>query len=163
MTTYMLKVEETNQTFPVPEEIGGDDANIRRALASVVPYIDTAILKREEKDGVVTITVEKTHAPKGAGSAGSFFSDATTTTSVVMKRLAESNSADAMNPSIQLFEEIEQGLKLTTLKPHEVLALDKRISVAVIKSDRRHDLLVKIYKGLTEAQACPARHIPVGF
>ena len=29
MTTYMLTVEETSQTFPVPPEIGADDANVR--------------------------------------------------------------------------------------------------------------------------------------
>jgi hypothetical protein len=162
MTTYMLTVEETSQTFPVPAEIGADDANVRRALASVVPYIDTATLKREEKDGVTTITVEKTHAPKGAGSS-LLGTNSAAVTSVVMRRLAESGETGAMNPSIELFEDIEQHLKLTELKPHEVLDLDKQIAVALQQSDQRHDTLVKVYRALTESPVCPARHVPVGF
>jgi hypothetical protein len=165
MTTYMLTVEETSQTFPVPADIGADDAGIRRALASVVPYIDTATLKREEKDGVMTITVEKTHAPKGAGSAGSspLGTDSASVTSVVMRRLAESDEAGAMNPSIELFEQIERRPGMTELKPHEVLDLDKQIAVALQQSDQRHDTLVKVYRALTESPICPARHVPVGF
>jgi len=165
MTTYMLTVEETSQTFPVPADIGADDASVRRALASVVPYIDTATLKREEKDGVITITVEKTHAPKGAGDAGSSLIgiDSASVISVVMRRLAESGEAAAMNPSIELFEQIEQHLRIIELKPHEVLDLDKKIAVAVQQSDQRHEILVKVYRALTESPVCPARHVPIGF
>src|SRR5574342_1152808 len=72
---YMLNVQETGQTFPLPASIATDDNLIKRSLASVIPYIDTAKLERSEpKDGVVTITVTKTHAPKGAGVTGSSFS-----------------------------------------------------------------------------------------
>jgi len=165
MTTYMLTVEETSQTFPVPADIGADDASIRRALASVVPYIDTATLKREEKDGVMTITVEKTHAPKGAGNAGSslFGTDSAAVTSVVMRRLAESDEAGATNPSIELFEQIERHPGMTELKPHEVLDLDKQIALALQQSDQRHEILVKVYRALTDSASCPARSIPEGF
>ena len=70
--TYMLNVQETGQTFPLPASIATDDNLIKRSLASVIPYIDTAKLERSEpKDSVVTITVTKTHAPKGAGASGS--------------------------------------------------------------------------------------------
>ena len=48
MTTYQLHVEETSQSFPIPAEIGLDDDLVRRALAGVVPYIDTAVLQRED-------------------------------------------------------------------------------------------------------------------
>src|SRR5690349_25156223 len=73
--TYMLNVQETGQTFPLPASIATDDNLIKRSLASVIPYIDTAKLERAEpKDGVITITVTKTHAHKGAGSTGSVFS-----------------------------------------------------------------------------------------
>jgi hypothetical protein len=68
-----------------------------------------------------------------------------------------------MNPSIELFEDIEGHLKLTELKPHEVLDLDKQIAVALQQSDQRHDTLVKVYRALTESPICPARHVPVGF
>src|SRR6266545_128712 len=75
VSTYMLHVEETGQNFELPTAIATDDNLIKRSLALVIPYIDTAKLKRSEpKDGVVTIAVEKTHAPKGAGTPGSFFS-----------------------------------------------------------------------------------------
>src|SRR5512143_3581332 len=73
--SYMLNVQETGQTFPLPPSIAADDNLIKRSLATVIPYIDTAKLERSEpKDGTVTITVTKTHAPKGAGNPGSSFS-----------------------------------------------------------------------------------------
>ncbi len=63
--TYMLNVQETGQTFPLPASIATDDNLIKRSLASVIPYIDTAKLERSEpKDGVVTITVTKTPSPR---------------------------------------------------------------------------------------------------
>ena len=67
MTIFNIHVEETDQTFPIPADIGAKDDLIKRALAGVIPYIDTAKLTREEKDGVTTINVIKSHAPKGAG------------------------------------------------------------------------------------------------
>ena len=72
-TTYMLNVQETGQAFPLPASIGASDDLIKRSLASVIPYIDTAKLERAEKDGVTTITVTKSHAPKGAGDPGFCF------------------------------------------------------------------------------------------
>src|SRR5690349_12986952 len=73
--SYMLSVQETGQAFPLPTSIAADDNLTKRSLASVIPYIDTAKLERSEpKDGVITITVTKTHAPKGAGNPGSSFS-----------------------------------------------------------------------------------------
>ena len=58
-TTFMLNVQETGQAFPLPASIGASDDLIKRSLASVIPYIDTAKLERAEKDGVTTITVTK--------------------------------------------------------------------------------------------------------
>lgn len=46
--TYMLNVQETGQTFPLPASIATDDNLIKRSLASVIPYIDTAKLERSE-------------------------------------------------------------------------------------------------------------------
>ena len=94
--TYMLSVQETGQTFPLPTSIATDDNLIKRSLASVIPYIDTAKLERSEpKDGVVTITVTKTHAPKGAGIPGSSFSP------VIASLMA--SEADGTNAVIKTF------------------------------------------------------------
>ena len=35
--TYMLSVQETGQTFPLPASIATDDNLIKRSLASVIP------------------------------------------------------------------------------------------------------------------------------
>ena len=99
--TYMLNVQETGQTFPLPASIATDDNLIKRALASVIPYIETAKLERAEpKDGVVTITVTKTHAPKGAGNPGS------TICPVVASLIASED--DGTNAVIKTFLDVEQ-------------------------------------------------------
>src|SRR5512138_2776602 len=122
--TYMLNVQETGQTFPLPASIATDDNLIKRSLASVIPYIDTARLERSEpKDGVVTITVTKTHAPKGAGNPGSSFSP------VVASLIASED--DGMNAVIKTFLDIEQISKeIASYQPHQILELKKKVEGA---------------------------------
>src|SRR5512142_3261026 len=99
MTTYMLHVEETDQKFPIPTEIGPDDNLIKRALAGVIPYIDSAKLERSEENSVVTIKVTKSHAPKGAGDPGSLFCP-------LIASLVDAKGK-GRNPVIGLFLEVE--------------------------------------------------------
>src|SRR5215216_4846011 len=122
--TYMLNVQETGQTFPLPASIATDDNLIKRSLASVIPYIDTAKLERSEpKHGVVTITVTKTHAPKGAGNPGSSFSP------VIASLLA--SEADGTNAVIKTFLDVEQMSKeIASYQPHQILELKKQIEAA---------------------------------
>src|SRR5215213_6180304 len=122
--TYMLNVQETGQTFPLPASIATDDNLIKRSLASVIPYIDTAKLERSEpKDGVVTIAVTKTHAPKGAGTPGSSFSP-------VLASLIASQG-DGTNAVIKTFLDVEQMSKeVASYQPHQILELKKRIEAA---------------------------------
>src|SRR5215208_4400328 len=133
---YMLNVQETGQTFPLPASIATDDNLIKRSLASVIPYIDTAKLERSEpKDGVVTITVTKTHAPKGAGNPGSSFSP-------VIDSLIASED-DGTNAVIKTFLDVEQMSKeIARYQPHQILELKKRIEAA-FKAGEKQDAAFK--------------------
>ena len=155
--TYMLNVQETGQTFPLPASIATDDNLIKRSLASVIPYIDTAKLERSEpKDGVVTITVTKTHAPKGAGTPGSFFSP-------VIDSLIASKD-DGTNAVIKTFLDVEQMSKqIASYQPHQILALKKEIETAFKAGEKQDNAFKAIVSALIETSPQAARVVPVGF
>jgi hypothetical protein len=67
MTTYTIHLQETGQNIEVPEAIGKDDLQVRRALTGTIPYIETAKLERKKEGDVETITVNKSHGSKGGG------------------------------------------------------------------------------------------------
>jgi hypothetical protein len=155
--TYMLNVQETGQTFPLPASIGASDDLIKRSLASVIPYIDTAKLERSEpKDGVVTITVTKTHAPKGAGKPGSSFSP------VIASLIA--SQQDGTNAVIKTFLDVEQMSKqVASYQPHQILALKKEIEAAFKAGEKQDNAFKAIVSALIETSPQAARVVPVGF
>ena len=155
--TYMLNVQETGQTFPLPASIGANDDLIKRSLASVIPYIDTAKLERSEpKDGVVTITVTKTHAPKGAGNPGSSFSP-------VLTSLITSED-DGMNAVIKTFLDVEQLSKeIAGYGPHQILELKKRIETAFKEGEKQDAAFKAVVNSLIETSPQAAKVVPVGF
>jgi hypothetical protein len=155
--TFMLNVQETGQTFPLPASIATDDTLIKRSLASVIPYIDTAKLERSEpKDGVVTITVTKTHAPKGAGVTGSSFSP-------VLTSLIASE-VDGTNAVIRTFLDVEQLSKeIASYKPYRILALKKQIEAAFKAGEKQDDAFKEVVNSLIETSPQAARVVPVGF
>ena len=154
---YMLNVQETGQTFPLPASIATDDNLIKRSLASVIPYIDTAKLERSEpKDGVVTITVTKTHAPKGAGNPGSSFSP------VVASLIA--SEVDGTNAVIKTFLDVEQMSKeIASYQPHQILELKKRIEAAFKSGEKQESGFKAVVNALIETSPQAARVVPVGF
>ena len=155
MTIFNIHVEETDQTFPIPADIGISDDLIKRALAGVVPYIDTAKLTREEKDGVTTIKVIKSHAPKGAGTPGSSF--------VVITSLAKARR-DGTNPVAALYRQlVKDGVKLETLKPDQHLALSSMIEETIEAGDQVHREIQATIQYLTASLPVEARSIPIGF
>ena len=155
--TYLLNVQETGQTFPLPAGIAADDNLIKRSLASVIPYIDTAKLERTEpKDGVVTITVTKTHAPKGASTPGSFFSP------MVTSLIA--SEADGTNAVIKTFLDVEQMSKeIARYQPHQILQLKKRIELAFKEGEKQEAAFKAVMNSLIETSPQPARAVPLGF
>jgi len=156
MTTYMLHVQETDQKFPIPGEIGADDNSIKRALAGVVPYIDSAKLERSEENNVVTIKVTKSHAPKGAGDPGSLFSH-------LIESLIEAKG-DGRNPVIGLFLEVEKmKRRIHQLEPHEILKLDRKISVTLDAGEDLQKHFRQTLAYLSNSPALPAKVVPVGF
>ena len=156
MTTYMLHVQETDQKFPIPVEIGADDNSIKRALAGVVPYIDSAKLERSEENGVVTIKVTKSHAPKGAGDPGFLFFP-------LIESLIESKD-DGRNPVISLFLEVEKmKRRIHKLEPHEILVLDRKISDTLDAGDVQQHQVRQTLAYLTNSPALPAKVVPIGF
>jgi len=154
MTIFNIHVEETDQTFPVPADIGASDDLIKRALAGVVPYIDTAKLTREEKDGVTTIKVIKSHAPKGAGTPGS---------SLVIKSLAKARR-DGTNPVASLYRQlVNEGVRLETLKPDQHLALSSMIDKTIEAGDQVHREIQATIQYLTASLPVEAKSVPIGF
>ena len=155
--TYMLSVQETGQTFPLPASIATEDNLIKRSLASVIPYIDTAKLERSEpKDGVVTITVTKTHAPKGAGVTGSSFSP------VVASLIA--SETDGTNAVIKTFLDLEQMSKeIASYQPHQILELKKRIEMAFKEGEKQDTAFKAVVNSLIETSPQAAKVVPVGF
>ena len=155
MTIFNIHVEETDQTFPIPADIGASDDLIKRALAGVIPYIDTAKLTREEKNGVTTIKVIKSHAPKGAGTPGSSF--------VVITSLAKARR-DGTNPVAALYRQlVKDGVKLETLKPDQHLALSSMIEETIEAGDQVHREFQATIQYLTASLPVEARSIPIGF
>jgi hypothetical protein len=155
--TYMLNVQETGQAFPLPISIAADDNLIKRSLASVIPYIDTAKLERSEpKDGVVTITVTKTHAPKGAGTPGSIFSP-------VITSLITSQS-DGTNAVIRAFLDVEQiSTEIAAYGPHQILELKKQIETAFKAGEKQETAFKAVMSSLIESSPQTAKVVPQGF
>jgi hypothetical protein len=155
MTIFNIHVEETDQTFPIPADIGVSDDLIKRALAGVVPYIDTAQLTREEKDGVTTIHVIKSHAPKGAGDPGSSF--------LVVQSLAKARG-DGANPVAALYRQLVQdGVRLENLRPDQYLALSAKIDQTLEAGEEVHREVQAVLRYLTASLPVEAKTVPVGF
>ena len=155
MTTFNIHVEETDQTFPIPADIGERDDLIKRALAGVVPYIDTAKLTREEKDGVTTIKVIKSHAPKGAGNPGSLL--------LVIQGLVSARR-DGANPVASLYRQlIGEGIQLDTLKPDQHLALSSMIESAMEAGEEVHREIQGTLRYLNASLPVEAKSVPIGF
>jgi len=156
MTTYMLHVQETDQQFPIPPEIGIDDNLIKRALAGVIPYIDSAKLERSEENNMVTIKVTKSHAPKGAGDPGSLFCP-------LIDGLINAKGK-GRNPVIGLFLEVESiKRQVHTLEPHEILALDRKISNTLSAGEDLQHAFRQTLQYLVNSPALPAKVVPIGF
>lgn len=155
MTIFNIHVEETDQTFPIPADIGVSDDLIKRALAGVVPYIDTAKLTREEKDGVTTIHVIKSHAPKGAGDPGSSF--------LVVQSLAGTRR-DGANPVAALYRQlVQEGVRLEHLRPDQHLALSAKIDQTLEAGEEVHREVQASLRYLTASLPVEAKTVPVGF
>ena len=155
--TYMLNVQETGQTFPLPTSIATEDNLIKRSLASVIPYIDTAKLERSEPNaGVITITVTKTHAPKGAGDTGSSFS-------LVIDSLIASE-ADGTNAVIKTFLDVEQmSSQIARYQPHQILELKKQIEAAFKTGEKQESNFKMVIAALMDSSPQPATVVPMGF
>jgi hypothetical protein len=65
MPTYVAVIEGS-QPIPIPPEIANDDAAVATVLTPYYPEAAEAELSRDEKDGVVTITVTPRGKTKGA-------------------------------------------------------------------------------------------------
>ena len=154
---YMLNVQETGQTFPLPASIATEDNLIKRSLASVIPYIDTAKLERSEPNaGVITITVTKTHAPKGAGDPGSIFSP-------VIDSLIASD-ADGTNAVIKTFLDVEQmSRQIARYQPHQILELKKQIEAAFKAGEKQESNFKTVIAALMDSSPQPATVVPMGF
>lgn len=105
---------------------------------------------------MVTITVTKTHAPKGAGKPGSSLSP------IIASLIA--SEADGTNAVIKTFLDLEQMSKeIASYQPHQILQLKKRIETAFKDGEKQDDAFKAVMNSLIETSPQAARVVPLGF
>lgn len=144
---YTVLVE--GQSIPVPEEIGGSDEAVKRALAPFYPEVANAMITRVEKDGTVTVNVVKRAGSKGSGPEGAAYLVTCT---------------GGKNPAVALFEEI-QALEAdgAVLDPYAMLRMDARIESAISAGKEQADKVDYALKRLRKTAARRSPFVIRGF
>lgn len=149
-------------TIEIEDEIARSDETLKRALAPHYPDLANALITREEKDGLLKVTVSKRAGPKGydheseKGQPG-----------LIVAALEE--APQYLNPALALawqltqldpFGDEENG---TGLSLEERLALQKVISDVTLEGEAEVALIEKTIRLLETAPAIPASQVPKGF
>ncbi len=149
-------------TIEIEDEIARSDDLLKRALSPHYPDLANALISREEKDGVLKVTVSKRAGPKG-----SFQADGKTSTNRVVLALEE--APDYLNPALALAWQLrsrkvsgvstgEDGLTLD-----EQLALQHQIKEAVREGEEQALQVKKALELLKAAPGMPSYRLPEGF
>jgi hypothetical protein len=140
--SYVVKIE--GQEIPVPDEIGGNDEAVKRALTPYYPEVANAMITRVEKDGVTTITVVKRAGTKGADP---------------LEHLLACEGGK--NPAIALCEEIEADDQARD--PLYLVDLDARIEAAIEAGEQQARMVDRALERLKKTSAIPAPDVVMGF
>lgn len=141
---YIISIE--GQTIPVPEEIGKDDAAVKKALAPFYPQVANAMITRTTKDDTITVNVVKKAGTKGGYS--------------VFDALARCPSSQ--NPAIELYRQLS-NLPDDDLDPQKLLELDARIEQAIQEGEAEAEQVSKALERLRKARAVPSSLVVEGF
>jgi hypothetical protein len=152
------------QIIEVPDDIARSDELLKRALAPHYPDLANAKIEREEKDGLLKVTLSKQAGPKGNTGRQK---------NVIVAALDEAPSG--LNPALALAwklapldalpltlgSERNQGVGGISLEDR--LNLQKVIKRAIEKGEAETRRIIKALEILKAAPEVPAFQVPLGF
>jgi hypothetical protein len=184
---YKIKIE--GQEIDMPEEIAGDDASLKSALAPYFPGAANAkFMRSEEKDGVITVTVVKQAGTKGAKAE--FKKPVGTNTTIVIfdeyRRLEDSGRIKAVldqflhnsptdqvlrkmidapacvNPVVELHRSLE-GKTFNQMTVDQLLELDDQIDEIIQSGLKEKSAIDTSLALITKIAPISSKVVPVGF
>jgi hypothetical protein len=160
MATFKVKIE--GQEIPLPEEIGATDEGVKKALAPFYPDVANALITRVEKDGEVTITVVKRAGTKGADDDGADH-DLREGADHDLPLRGLVGCRGGRNPAVALYVELQQRGDDLVGDAEAMLALDKRVEIALKKGTEQAEMVSRALRRLGEARAQAAPGVIKGF
>jgi hypothetical protein len=149
-------------TIEIEDEIARSDDLLKRALSPHYPDLANALISREEKEGILKVTVSRRAGPKGSLQTGKVESP----NPVV---LALEEAPDYLNPALalawQLYFQATSGNNpdVKGLPLEEQLALQAVITEAILKGEVEASEVQKTVDRLRTAPNVPSRRLPEGF
>ena len=145
---YVIAIE--GQQIPIPEEIGKDDAAVKRALAPFFPDAANAMITRTTKGEVTTVNVVKKAGSKGGRSTFGSTLDSL------------DQCIQHQNPAVELYNEL-QLLDKAELTPELMLEYDASLQGAIDAGLEQAEQVKQTIERLLRSPAVPARGVPFGF
>lgn len=149
-------------TIEIEDEIARSDDLLKRALSPHYPDLANALISREEKDGVLRVTVSKRAGPKGSNQA-----DYSAGLNQVVLSLNE--ASDYLNPALALAWQIYSQYHSASNTGEQVLTLDNQltlqnqISEAILEGEEEALQVKKAIDLLKTTPPAPSNRVPQGF
>jgi hypothetical protein len=151
-------------TIELEDEIARNDELLKRALSPHYPDLANALISREQKEGLLKVTVSKRAGPKGA------FQDAGSTTQSHNEVIATLEEApDYLNPALALAWQLSSKGAFgsptlgSNLPLGEQLALQSQISEAILEGEVEVAFVQKSLELLKLAPTMPSLVLAKGF
>jgi hypothetical protein len=141
----ILKLPDNGQETQLADEIAKSDDLLKQALAIVMPGASNIDIKREEKDGVLTVTVVKK-----AGTKGNYLE--------VLKA-----APDEINPAIVLAHEFQARETAGDISWDELLTRGSEIDQAVAAGEGEAAVILKFLWRMKGFPAVASSVVPEGF
>ena len=138
-------VSHENQNIPIPAELALNEANLRRALATIIPGIAEAKINSTFKDDLTTITIVKTAGTKGADPLSHLI-----------------QAAGGMNPVFVCYEKLKQ-IDPAALSAADIVLLDQQIEAAIESGEGQRDKIKTAFNRLKSATPQPSPVVILGF
>jgi hypothetical protein len=147
MATIILSADGTS--LNLDDHIARDDGLLRKALSPFYPELANAEIKREEKDGELTVRMSKRAGPKGAAA------------SPVLAALAR--AAEGLNPALVMQHRLLEMQGRGDLDLKQLLLLGAEIERAAEQGEAELDEVARALKSLRAGQPVPSARVPAGF
>jgi len=184
---YKIKIE--GQEIEMPEEIAGDDAALKSALAPFFPGAANAkFMRSEEKDGVIIVTVVKQAGTKGAGDDEEWHLIAITKGEhrrltlglpdyeVTHSKLVASlpvgledqvlrkliNAPEGINPVVEMHRSLE-GKTLNQMTVDQLMDLDDQIDKIIQSGLQEKSAIESSLALITNINPIPSKVVVAGF